>query len=519
MRCARRTSTPGSRTCAATSRTTRPRVAEVLRDAGLRHLRRRQVAPRARWSECSAAGPFDQWPLQRGFDRFYGFLEGETDQFHPELVYDNHPIDPPGRPEDGYHLSEDLVDQRHADVRPTREVVRPDRPFFTYLAFGATHAPHQAPPEYLAKYRGPLRRGLGRRPRARGSRASSSWASIPEGTELAPRNPGVEPWDELPDEPAAAGVPAAGGVRRVPRPHRRPDRPPRRRAATASASSTTRSSSCIADNGASQEGGPFGVHARDEVLQRDPRDARRGRSQRIDDIGGPHSHTNYPWGWAQAGNTPFKWYKQNTHEGGVHVPADRALAGRHRRPAAGSRATSSTTSTDIVADDLRAARRRAARRRTAGVDQLPVTGHVVRATRSTDADAPTPQDRAVLRDGRAAGRISPDGWKAVTRHQPGTPTSTTSLGAVPPRRATARSATTSPATQPEQARRADRRCGGPRPRRHGVLPLDDRMHRAVRRPLPRPLAAPGRPPLRLPAADVAAARRRRPPPSAGAAST
>jgi len=94
--------------------------------------------------QCSAAGPFDQWPLGRGFDRFYGFLEGETDQFHPDLACDNHPIDPPRRAEDGYHLSEDLVDQLLRMVSDSKGV-RPDRPFFAYLPFGATHAPHQAP--------------------------------------------------------------------------------------------------------------------------------------------------------------------------------------------------------------------------------------------------------------------------------------------------------------------------------------------------------------------------------------
>ena len=85
-------------------------MAEVLRDP---------ATPRSasgKWhlcpmEQCSAAGPFDQWPLPRGFDRFYGFLQGETDQFHPELVFDNHVVDPPGTAEDGYHVSEDLVDQ------------------------------------------------------------------------------------------------------------------------------------------------------------------------------------------------------------------------------------------------------------------------------------------------------------------------------------------------------------------------------------------------------------------------
>ena len=103
--------------------------------------------------QCSAAGPFDQWPLARGFNRFYGFLDGETDQFHPELVADNHPVDPPGTPESGYHVSEDLVDNALRIIGDFKGV-RPDRPFLGYVAFGATHAPHQAPPEYMAKYKG-----------------------------------------------------------------------------------------------------------------------------------------------------------------------------------------------------------------------------------------------------------------------------------------------------------------------------------------------------------------------------
>ena len=85
----------------------------------------------------SSAGPFDQWPLQRGFDRFYGFLDGETDQFAPDLVYDNHRVDAPRRAKDGYHLSEDLVDKALEFIHATKSI-RPDRPFFTYCAFGAT---------------------------------------------------------------------------------------------------------------------------------------------------------------------------------------------------------------------------------------------------------------------------------------------------------------------------------------------------------------------------------------------
>ena len=102
----------------------------------LRHLRRRQVAPGADGGVLGRR-PAHNWPLQKGFDRFYGFLQGETDQFHPELTSDNGHIDPPGRPEDGYHVSEDIVDQAIGWIGDLQSV-RPDRPFFLYLAFGAT---------------------------------------------------------------------------------------------------------------------------------------------------------------------------------------------------------------------------------------------------------------------------------------------------------------------------------------------------------------------------------------------
>ena len=98
------------------------------------------------------------WPLQRGFDRFYGFLNGETDQFYPELTRDNQHILPPRSPEEGYHLTEDLIDQSTTWIRDLRSV-RPDRPFYLYLAFGAQHAPHHAPDSYLAKWRGAFDEG------------------------------------------------------------------------------------------------------------------------------------------------------------------------------------------------------------------------------------------------------------------------------------------------------------------------------------------------------------------------
>ena len=132
-------------------------MAEILRENGYATFAtgKWHLAPMA---ECTAAGPFHNWPLGRGFDRYYGFLQGETDQFHPELTRDNHFVDPPGRAEDGYHVSEDLVDHTIGYIRDQVSLV-PERPFFAYLAFGATHSPHQAPPAFLEKYRGRFDQG------------------------------------------------------------------------------------------------------------------------------------------------------------------------------------------------------------------------------------------------------------------------------------------------------------------------------------------------------------------------
>jgi len=102
-------------------------------------------------TESGATGPFDGWPLGRGFDRFYGFLDAETDQYAPELVSDNAHIDPPGTHADGYHLTSDLIDQA---IRFIGDHVadRPDLPWLTWVALGACHAPHQAPADIIKGY-------------------------------------------------------------------------------------------------------------------------------------------------------------------------------------------------------------------------------------------------------------------------------------------------------------------------------------------------------------------------------
>ena len=390
-------------------------VAEVLRDEGYATL------CAGKWhlmpgTHISAAGPFDQWPLGRGFERFYGFLPGETDQFNPELVRDNTYVDPPTTPEEGYHLSEDLVDQLLVMINDNKGL-RPDRPFFAYLPFGATHAPHQAPQEYLDKYRGHYDEGWDL-VRQRWFKRQIELGVIDPDTTLAPRNPGVEPWDDLGEnqqrfacrlqEAFAAFLDHTDdqigrfvdGLR-----------------AMEELDNTILV--LLSDNGASQEGGASGTMHEVKHFQgikESPDDA----VERIDDIGGPSSHTNYPWGWAQCGNSPFRWYKTLTHEGGVHVPmVVHWPAGLGN--AAGTKRSQFAYVSDIVPtiyeilgitppDTYR------------GTEQMPVTGHSF-ASVLDDVDAPATNTLQYFEfAGNRALIVERDGvwWKAVTRHLPGT---------------------------------------------------------------------------------------------------
>ncbi len=385
-------------------------MAEVLRDEGY------TTFGLGKWHLCqmenaSAAGPYDQWPCQRGFDRFYGFLDGETDQFHPELVHDNHHVDPPKTAAEGYHLSEDLVDHAIEYVHDTKSI-RPDRPFFMYLAFGATHAPHQAPPEYLEKYRGRFDAGWDEI-RAEWFANQLERGLVPPGTELAPRNPGVEAWDTLPDNHRVLAL--------------------RLQEAFAAFLDHTDAQIgrlvdaleqlgeldntmivVLADNGASQEGGPFGVMNEWKYFNfilETPDEA----VERLDDIGGPNSHTNYPWGWSQAGNTPFKWYKQNTHEGGVHVPFVVHWPARVDAPGLRDQFHHVNDVAPTIYEALGVTPPTVYR----GYEQMPVTGTSMLST----FDAPDALSRKTVQYFEMMGHraIYADGWKAVTRHVPRVP--------------------------------------------------------------------------------------------------
>jgi arylsulfatase A-like enzyme len=386
-------------------------MAEVLRDNGYTTL------GLGKWHLCqmedtSAAGPYDQWPCQRGFDRFYGFLDGETDQFTPELIYDNHAVSPPRTPEEGYHLSEDLVDRAIEFVHDTKSI-RPDRPFFTYLSFGATHAPHQAPADYLDKYRGRFDAGWDDT-RERWFARQIELGIIPPETELAPRNPGVEAWDTLPEshQRLACRLQEAFAAFLD-----HTDAQIGRFIAALEALGELDNTVVVllSDNGASQEGGPFGVlHEMKffNFILETPDEA----VDRLDEIGGPSSHSNYPWGWAQAGNTPFRWYKQNTHEGGVHVPLivhwpagiDDTSGLRRQFHYVTDIAP---TLYDIIGITAPETYR--------GFEQMPVTGTSMRYSfGGGGADAPSAK-KVQYFEMMGHRAIYADGWKAVTKHDPG----------------------------------------------------------------------------------------------------
>ncbi len=290
-------------------------LAEMLRPHGYRNymLGKWHVTP---LTESGATGPFDGWPLGRGFDRFYGFMDAETDQYAPELVRDNSSIEPPGTFADGYHLTADLVDQ---SIRFLAGHIaeRPDDPWLLWLALGATHAPHQAPADLIRGYDAVFQDGWDLERERRLAR-QKAMGIVPQATRMPPRNDGVKAWaDHTPDEQrfftrlqsAFAGMldHADQHIGRL---------------ISFLEQTGLRDDTLVlvlSDNGASQEGGPLGG-----VNLTGPRNLRAEpmaeKLARIDDIGGPGTHTNYPLGWAMASNTPLRRYKQNTHGGGIRDP-------------------------------------------------------------------------------------------------------------------------------------------------------------------------------------------------------
>jgi arylsulfatase len=264
--------------------------------------------------EMSMAGPFDRWPLGRGFDRFYGFLGAETDQFHPDLVYDNHYVEAPEKA--GYHVTEDLVDKAISFLRDLRSADK-KKPFFLYFCPGAVHAPHQAPQAWIEKYKGKFDAGWDAY-REETHRQQLEMGIIPPGTELSPRHDKVQAWDALSaDEQRlyARMMEVFAGFLSHTDFHvgRLLD------ALKTLGDFDNTIIMLVSDNGASGEGGFFGSFNENLIFNGVP-DTFEQNFKHLDELGSAKTYNHYPTGWTNAGNTPFKRWKRNVFNGGIADP-------------------------------------------------------------------------------------------------------------------------------------------------------------------------------------------------------
>ncbi|MGA2930694.1 MAG: arylsulfatase [Acidimicrobiales bacterium] len=299
----------------------------LLRDAGYSTLAVGKWHLTPRWQR-SAAGPFDSWPLGLGFERHYGFLQGDTNHWTPNLVCDNHYIDAPRRPEDGYHLSEDLADQAVRMVQDQQQGA-PGKPFFLYFALGAMHAPHQVAPEWVDPYRGLFDKGWDAWREEIFARQVAAGV-VPEGTVLTPRPEWVRGWSDLSAEErrmhARQQEVFAGFLTHT-------DAQIGRVLSSLESLGVMDNTLVMlfSDNGASAEGGKegsfnehrFTSHVRESLTE---------NLARYDDWGGFTTYNHYSWAWAWAGNTPHKLWKRYTWLGGTRTPLIVHWGGRVARP-------------------------------------------------------------------------------------------------------------------------------------------------------------------------------------------
>ncbi|SOJ57490.1 Arylsulfatase [Mycobacterium simulans] len=287
----------------------------LLRDAGWNTFAvgKWHLVPRG---ERSSAGPFNRWPLGLGFERFYGFLRGSANHWAPELVRDNSYVDPPAGPDDGYHLTEDLADEAIRMV-VNQQQSAPGKPFFLYFATGAMHAPHHVRPSWADTYRGQFDLGWQRWRDEVFARQLASGV-VPAGTMLTERPPWIPAWDELTADQrrlyARMHEVYAGFLTHT-------DAQIGRLINTLEHLGVLDNTLIfvLSDNGASAEGGVSGTINEHRFSHRVPDDLADNLA-RLDQWGGPRTYPHYAWGWAWAGNSPFRLWKRYTWLGGTRVP-------------------------------------------------------------------------------------------------------------------------------------------------------------------------------------------------------
>jgi arylsulfatase A-like enzyme len=264
----------------------------------------------------SAAGPYDRWPLGRGFERFYGFLGGDTSQWSPDLVYDNHQVEPPRTPEEGYHLTEDLADRAIEFIADAKQVA-PNKPFLLHFCTGATHAPHHVPKQWADRYKGQFDDGWDAY-RERVFARQKQLGVMPADAELSRHDPDVPAWDALAPEArrlAARMMEVYAGF--LSHTDHHIGRLTDFLKETGEFDNTL--IMVVSDNGASAEGGVTGTTNELQFFNNAP-EPLQDSLKAIDELGGPSTFNHYPWGWTWAGNTPFRRWKRETYRGGTSDP-------------------------------------------------------------------------------------------------------------------------------------------------------------------------------------------------------
>jgi len=372
--------------------------------------------------DTGAGGSKSEWPLQKGFDRFYGFIGGETNNWYPDLIEDNHYIDQPDTPENGYHLSKDLADQALKMLRDQRNS-NPSKPWFMWFCPGANHAPHHSPKDYADKYKGKFDDGY---------EAYREWVLermiekgiMPKGTQLTPINPMpedvaktapgdmVRPWNTLnADEKklfsrmaevyAGFSEYTDAQVGRI----------------IEFLENTNQLDNTLifycADNGASGEGSPNGSVNENKFFNGYP-DELSENMKLMDKLGSPDTYNHYPTGWAVAFSTPFQMFKRYSQYAGgtcdplvIHWPKGIKAKGEVRH-----QYHHSTDIVPTILDCVGLEMPKVYR----GVDQYPLNGVSMRYSfdDSNTKTHKTAQYFAML----GTRGMWKDGWKAAALHAP-----------------------------------------------------------------------------------------------------
>ena len=279
-------------------------LAEMLRLNGYSTAAFGKWHETAAW-ETSVSGPFDRWPTQQGFDKFYGFIGGETNQWAPYLFDGVAPVELPHDP--NYHFMTDMTDKASAWIR-YQKAMTPDKPFFVYFAPGATHAPHHVPKEWIAKWKGKFDQGWDRI-REETLARQIGMGLVPPGTKLAPKPPAIKDWDKLSDDERRlfarqAEVFAAF----LDYTDHEIGRMLKAVEATGQADNTL-VFYIAGDNGTSGEGGENGMFNEYTYFNGVPEKV-PDMLKLIDKWGGPETYPHMAAGWSVALNAPFGWMKQ-----------------------------------------------------------------------------------------------------------------------------------------------------------------------------------------------------------------